>query len=285
MLPEKGVLGKDQIANLGKNKTVTSQRFPTAGAHIHVEDFPITPSIYAAPVNQYDAENISIVIDATLVPNAIDGNVNTVMLQGVISWQIGTSLFGDKRERNFGGGLITTEEVVFDIHSGVAFTLPAVAGLSLKLRVTSISNAGFAGGGVLKAFPSVIINGGYSYGTIDPFTFTVTQYVIKGNDITNATPFSLVAGGGAGSFGSIVKPKFAQSSQVVWQNYIAATPVEITFDGLIVGGGWGPISLVGGTVPPPLLPWPVDSWFATITNRDAGADTADFVKVISNLSL
>lgn len=283
MLPERGPLGKANKANIGKSKLIVPG-FATAGTHIFIQDFPLNPSVSAAPENQYDDGNISICIDAVPLTGAVNGALDTFLLYGVVNWQIGEALFGNAQDANIGGGIIFQAEVLFDIHLGVAFTLPAAAAVTLKLRMVCISNAGFNAGVVLRAGPQLRVNSGYSYGTIDPTNFTCTQYIVSGNNLLAATPFTLAAGAPGGN-GFITKPKFAQSCQVVWNDYLACTPIRINFDGFITSAaGWGPISLTGGTAPPPILPWPVDTYTATITNMDAG-DPATFVKVISNLSL
>src|SRR5215212_5321132 len=92
MHAEKGILGKGNLANLGKSKILVPS-VGTVGAFIQTDDYPF-PLISAVPDEQYDAENVSIVINAMYLNNAIDGNTSGVFLYAVLEWEIAQSLFG-----------------------------------------------------------------------------------------------------------------------------------------------------------------------------------------------
>lgn len=273
----RGLLYKANTANIGKSRVISPLVAPAGAPLIIVQDFDLMPAISAA--EQFDSENMTLAVSSYQLTNSTVGTADQILVQGVLSFNNGSSLFGSAQDPTVALPTVAlSQEIVFDIQAGTTILVPAASAAFLRIRYTAVRLAGFVAGAILG--PDYRINAGFSYNT--PKSFKTTR----------SEPIRTIANGNATVV--VAKPPFAQSVSFMWSEYIG---------GGVLGAAVGPLGLeflnfpgtgivfttqiptgAGTPIVPPEIPWPEDSPYVLVTNQDA-ANPMTFFKAVHQLVL
>lgn len=216
---------------------------------------------------QFNGEDLTLSISAFPLNGASSDDRNQVLLQGVLDWQTGSALFGNRQEESKAGfnNVVLSPEIVFDVQHGTNLLIPACTSLSLRMRYTVNTLGSFSPGVALG--PTYRVNVGLSFGTP------------KSNLASNVTrtdkEVSLLHAGGTTGF--ISKYPYDKAISFIWTPYApnppdpAAGPLQVAFVDFN-GNVFAEYNIAANTLPFPIVEWPAASSAAFFMNLDPTND-------------